>query len=81
MEDVFFPLLNGGAKEFKEKWARYKKPKAFKKNMSLFVSPNGEYVAIAAGNQITILQKGDDYMHPTCIFTSESTISNLWSTY
>ncbi|XP_020256602.1 MAG2-interacting protein 2 isoform X2 [Asparagus officinalis] len=64
-----------GAKQLKEKWTRYKRPRLFTKRTSLFVSPNGEYIAIACRNQITILQKGDNYMHPTGIFTSNDRLT------
>lgn len=37
--------------------------------MSLFVSARGDYVAIASGNQIAILQKDNDYQEPVGIFT------------
>ncbi|KAH7668338.1 WD40-repeat-containing domain-containing protein [Dioscorea alata] len=59
-----------GLKQFREKLGGYKKPRTLKRSFSLFVSPGGEHVAIAAGNQIIILQKDDDYMEPCGIFVS-----------
>lgn len=39
--------------------------------VSLFISSTGELVAVAASNQITILQKEDNYAEPCGIFTSK----------
>ncbi|XP_010272299.1 PREDICTED: MAG2-interacting protein 2 isoform X2 [Nelumbo nucifera] len=58
-----------GLSQLKEKWDKYKNPKRLNKLVSLFISPSGEYVAIAVGSQITILQKGDDYKEPCGSFT------------
>ncbi|XVE58313.1 hypothetical protein DITRI_Ditri04bG0160200 [Diplodiscus trichospermus] len=71
-----------GLSQLKEKWAGYKSPKKMKKQVSLFISPRGERVAVAAGNQVTILRKEDDYQEPCGIFTSNSLISctcGAWS--
>ncbi|XWS61376.1 hypothetical protein CRYUN_Cryun07bG0121200 [Craigia yunnanensis] len=71
-----------GVSQLKEKWAGYKNPKKLKKPVSLFISPRGERVAVAAGNQVTILRKEDDYQEPCGFFTSSSLISctcGAWS--
>jgi neuroblastoma-amplified sequence len=39
--------------------------------VSLFVSPNAEYVAVTVGNRIIVLRKGDDYTSPCGVYTSE----------
>ena len=64
-------LLDEGVSQLKEKWAGYKNPKKLKKPVSLFISPRGERVAVAAGNQVIILRKEDDYQEPCGIFTSK----------
>ncbi|KHG22734.1 Neuroblastoma-amplified sequence [Gossypium arboreum] len=58
-----------GVSQLKEKWIRFKNPKKMRKPVSLFISPRGERVAVAAGNQVTILRKEDDYQEPCGIFT------------
>ncbi|KAL5567716.1 hypothetical protein UlMin_024291 [Ulmus minor] len=66
----------------KEKWAGYKQPKKLRKLTSLIISPSGERVAVAAGNHITILQKGDDYSEPCGTFSTSSLVSfstGTWS--
>ncbi|KAK8658359.1 hypothetical protein V6N13_036567 [Hibiscus sabdariffa] len=71
-----------GVSQLKEKWVGSKNPKKLKKPASLIVSPRGERVAVAAGNQVTILRKEDDYLEPFGIFTSGSIISctcGAWS--
>ena len=50
----------------------YASKKKLKRWVSLFVSLRGERVAVAARNQITILQKDDNYQEPCGIFTSNS---------
>ena len=65
-------LPDEGLKQF---MGGYKKPRTWKRRFSLFVSPGGEHVAVAAGNQIIILQKDDDYMEPCGIFVSEYIIN------
>ncbi|XP_073099912.1 MAG2-interacting protein 2 [Elaeis guineensis] len=64
-----------GVNRLKEKWNQYKRPMTFKKKISLFVSPDGEHVAVAAENQIFILQKDDDHMEPCGIFTSNDRLT------
>lgn len=66
-----FPSCLEGWSRLKEKWNEYNQPKKMKKLISLFISPNGERVAVAAGNQITILWKDDDYLEPCGTFTSK----------
>ncbi|GAV82820.1 Sec39 domain-containing protein [Cephalotus follicularis] len=61
-----------GVSLLKGKWSGYRQPKKIKKTISLFVSPRGERVAVAAGNKITILRKEDDYQEPCGIFSCDS---------
>lgn len=71
-----------GVSQLKEKWNGYRRPRKLRKWVSLFVSPMGEHVAIAVGNQITILQKNDEYQEPCGFFTSDSLgtfIAGTWS--
>ncbi|CAL9082320.1 unnamed protein product [Musa acuminata var. zebrina] len=58
-----------GVNQLKERWYGYRRPRANKKRVSLFVSPGGELVAVAAENRITILHKDDNYMEPCGVFT------------
>lgn len=64
-------LFHEGLSQLKEKLTEYKQPKKLKKLTSLFVSPRGERVAVAAGNHITILRKEDDYTVPCGIFAGK----------
>lgn len=64
-------LLNEGVSQLKEKLVGNKNPKKIKKPVSLIVSPRAERVAVASGNQVTILRKEDDYQEPFGIFTSK----------
>ncbi|CAK9146529.1 unnamed protein product [Ilex paraguariensis] len=79
----FLSLLSTrGVCQLKEKWSEYWHPRKLRKWISLFVSPRGERVAIAAWNQITILQKDDDYLEPCGIFTSSNLVPftcGIWS--
>ncbi|WJX34291.1 hypothetical protein P8452_22417 [Trifolium repens] len=59
-----------GVSQLKEKWTEYNEPKRLRKLVSLFVSPTAKYVAVAAGNRITILSKEDDYQQSYAIFNS-----------
>ncbi|WRX17057.1 Sec39 domain - like 1 [Theobroma cacao] len=71
-----------GVRQLKERWTGYKNPKKMKKPVSLFISPRGDRVAVAAGNQVTILRREDDYQEPCGIFTSSSLVSctcGAWS--
>ncbi|XP_077245639.1 MAG2-interacting protein 2-like isoform X2 [Tasmannia lanceolata] len=69
---VFSLLSARGIYQLKEKWDEYKRPRILKKSESLFISPRGDYIAVAARNQITILRKDDNYMEPCGIFTSNA---------
>ncbi|PIN16554.1 putative protein (Neuroblastoma-amplified protein) [Handroanthus impetiginosus] len=53
----------------KEKWSKYKQPRRLRRSVSLFVSARGDYVAVASGNHITILQKDNDYQEPVGTFS------------
>ncbi|KAI3924574.1 hypothetical protein MKX01_038014 [Papaver californicum] len=66
-----------GVKRLKEKWDERKNPRRPKKWMSLFVSSGGEYVAVASGNKITILQKNDDYKVPCGIFIGHDKLATF----
>lgn len=72
---IFMPLLlmlnHEGLSEFRDKWTTNRHSQKLSKWLSMFVSPSGEYVAIAAGNEITILQRDDNYQEPCGIFTSK----------
>ncbi|XP_052303257.1 MAG2-interacting protein 2 isoform X2 [Populus trichocarpa] len=64
----------------KDKWSDYRNYNSnnsrlatrIKRNLSLFISPRGEYVAVASANQITILSKENEYQQPHGIFTCSS---------
>ncbi|PIA34738.1 hypothetical protein AQUCO_03700186v1, partial [Aquilegia coerulea] len=79
----FLPLQ--GVNQLKQKWDQYKHPRKLKKWKSLFVSSRGEHVAVASGNQITILQKSNNYKEPCGIFTSYNRhatfLLGAWSDY
>lgn len=78
----FLSLLSlQGVNQLKEKWNEYKQPRKLRKLASLFISPRGERVAVASGNQITILQKEDDYSKPCGTFTSGSLTSFTTGTW
>ncbi|KAM1126998.1 hypothetical protein ACFX2B_041600 [Malus domestica] len=71
-----------GVNQLREKWSEYKQPRKLRKLASLFISPRGERVAVASGNQITILQKEDEYSKPCGTFTCGSLTSftiGTWS--
>ncbi|XP_052190768.1 MAG2-interacting protein 2 isoform X2 [Diospyros lotus] len=75
-------LSTRGVSQLKEKLSGIRRPKKLRRWISLFISPMGKHVAVAVGNQITILQKDDDYQEPCGIFTSSSTgtfTSGIWS--
>lgn len=71
LNGLIFPLFMVGVSQLKDKWNKYKQPRKLKKLTSLFISPRGERVAVAAGNQITVLQKEDDYLEPCGTFSSK----------
>ncbi|KAK4790120.1 hypothetical protein SAY86_017424 [Trapa natans] len=69
----FFSLISAkGVSQLREKWSQHKQPRKLRKIVSLFISSSGEHVAVASSNQITILQKEDDYAAPCGIFTNGS---------
>ncbi|XP_051138019.1 MAG2-interacting protein 2 [Andrographis paniculata] len=71
-----------GITQLKEKWSEYRQPKRFKRLVSLFVSARGDYVAVASGNQITILRKDNDYQEPVGIFRCQNAVTfkcGTWS--
>ncbi|KAM0071082.1 putative transcription factor WD40-like family [Helianthus debilis subsp. tardiflorus] len=75
-------LSTKGLSEFREKWTTNRHPQKLSKWTSVFVSPSGEHVAIAVGNEITILQIDDSYQEPCGKFTSNSLVtfmSGVWS--
>ncbi|KAF5731302.1 hypothetical protein HS088_TW19G00909 [Tripterygium wilfordii] len=82
-KDGLFSLLSvRGVSQLKEKWSSYWHPRKLKRRVSLVISPRGEHVAVAAGNQITILQKEDDYREPCGIFIASDLgtfIHGAWS--
>ncbi|GFP88784.1 mag2-interacting protein 2 [Phtheirospermum japonicum] len=61
-----------GITQLKEKWSKYRQPRRLRRLVSLFVSARGDYVAVASGYKITILQKDDEYKEPVGIFTCGS---------
>ncbi|KAL5982892.1 hypothetical protein ACLOJK_016971 [Asimina triloba] len=66
-----------GISQLKKKWVGSKRQRAVKKWASLFISQRGEYVAVAAGNQITILNKDDSYMETRGIFTGDEWLTSF----
>ncbi|KAL7003648.1 hypothetical protein U1Q18_004797 [Sarracenia purpurea var. burkii] len=73
--NLFSLLSSRGVSQLKEKWSGYRSPRKVRKWASLFVSPRGERVAVAVGNQLTILQKDDDYQQPCGLFTNISLLA------
>ncbi|KAL5074060.1 hypothetical protein RYX36_013044 [Vicia faba] len=72
LEAMAFSVKHGtGVTQLKEKWTEYNEPTRLRKLVSLFVFPTAKYVvvAIATGNQITILSKEDEYQQSYAIFT------------
>ncbi|KAL6541474.1 hypothetical protein OROGR_010960 [Orobanche gracilis] len=61
-----------GLTQLKDKWSKYREPRRLRRLVSLFVSESGDYVAVASGNQITILQKDNEYKEPVGTFTCGS---------
>ncbi|KAK4362884.1 hypothetical protein RND71_018125 [Anisodus tanguticus] len=75
-------LSSSGIAQLKERWTKHGHPTKVRRYASLFVSSRGELVAVASGNQITILQKDDDYQTPCGIFICKSITSfrcGAWS--
>ncbi|CAA0813048.1 MAG2-interacting protein 2 [Striga hermonthica] len=58
-----------GITQLRDKWSKNRQPRRSRRLVSLFVSAMGDYVAVASGNQITILPKNNDYKEPVGIFT------------
>lgn len=69
--DIYYAWFRIGINQLKEKWIEYKQPRKLKKLTSLFISPSGDYVAVASGNLITILHKKDDYSKPFGTFSGK----------
>lgn len=61
-------LIRAVVGRLRDKWIGYNQTQRIGRSVSLFISPSGERVAVAAGNQITILRKEDDYLDPFGIF-------------
>ncbi|KAH0691659.1 hypothetical protein KY289_019017 [Solanum tuberosum] len=75
-------LSSSGIAQLKERWRKHGHPTKVRRYASLFVSPRGDLVAVASGNQITILQKDDDYQKPCGVFVCKSITSfhcGAWS--
>lgn len=64
---TFIPICEVAGRLW-DKWIGSNKPLRIGRSVSLFISSSGERVAVAAGNQITILRKEDDYLDPFGIF-------------
>lgn len=64
-----------GTKQLKRKWNEFWRPRRSKTKMALFVSPDGEHVALGFRNQLVILQKDDDYMEPCGIYIGNDSLS------
>jgi hypothetical protein len=64
-------LYTRGVTQLRENWTGYTHTPKLRKLTSLFISPSGEHVAIAAGNRVTILHKKDDYQEPCGFFTGK----------
>ncbi|GAB2265039.1 hypothetical protein Dimus_000106 [Dionaea muscipula] len=77
----FLSLLSiQGLSRLRDRWNAYGQPRRLKRLASIFVSPKGEHVAVAVGNQITILRKVDDYQDPCGSFTGVGTfLYGTWS--
>ncbi|KAG0502427.1 hypothetical protein HPP92_002499 [Vanilla planifolia] len=72
---MLFYLTIQGAKQLKQKWNEYWRPRMSKRKMAIFVSPEAEHVALAIGNQVVILQKDDDYMEPCGTYACDDRLS------
>ncbi|OIT26501.1 PREDICTED: MAG2-interacting protein 2 [Nicotiana attenuata] len=75
-------LSSSGIAQLKERWRKQGDPTKVRRYASLFVSARGDLVAVASGNQITIMQKGDDYQKPCGIYICKSITSfccGAWS--
>ncbi|XP_022959283.1 MAG2-interacting protein 2-like [Cucurbita moschata] len=77
----FLSLFRIGGR-LRNKWIGYNQPQRIERSVSLFISSSGERVAVAAGNQITILRKKDDYLDSFGIFLDTNVASftmGAWS--
>ncbi|CAN4085664.1 unnamed protein product [Withania somnifera] len=75
-------LSSSGVAQLKERWRKHGHPAKIRRYASLFVSSRGDLVAVASGNQITILQKDDDYQKHCGIFICKNITSfhcGAWS--
>lgn len=75
-------LSTKGLSELREKWTTNRNQQKLSKCISMFVSPSGDHVAIAVGNEITILQRDDNYQEPCGIYTSSFPVTFMlgaWS--
>lgn len=73
-----------GITQLKEKWSEYREPKRLRRFVSLFVSARGDYIAVASGNQITILPKDNDYQEAVGTFKCGNAVSftcGTWSEF
>lgn len=66
-----------GIAQLKERWRKHGNPTKVRRCASLFVSPRDDLVAVASGNQITILQKVDEYQKPRGIFNCKFQEPNI----
>ncbi|TVU51498.1 hypothetical protein EJB05_02930 [Eragrostis curvula] len=79
-------LSLAGVSKLRERWAGYGTSGRSRKRrgdgVSLFVSPNAEYVAVTVGNRIVVLRKGDDYSSPCGVYTNNDRMtfftSGVW---
>lgn len=74
LELLVLVAFHEGLNQLKEKWNEGKRPRTLSKWALLFVSPRGDYVAVAVRNRITIFRKDDNYMDPCGVFTSKCLI-------
>ncbi|XP_022971815.1 MAG2-interacting protein 2 isoform X2 [Cucurbita maxima] len=77
----FLSLFRIGGR-LRDKWIGYNQRQRIERSVSLFISSSGERVAVAAGNQITILRKEDDYLDSFGIFLDTNVASftmGAWS--
>ncbi|CAN6452195.1 unnamed protein product [Victoria cruziana] len=72
---IYSFLASRGLKKLRDKWGNYALPKSLKKEMSLFISPKSEYVAVAARNQIRVFHKDEKYMEPCGFYSASNKLS------
>ncbi|XP_071709835.1 MAG2-interacting protein 2 [Rutidosis leptorrhynchoides] len=78
---LFRLISTKGLSELREKWTSSRHQQKLSKWTSMFVSPTGEHVAIAVGNQITILQRDDNYQQPCGIYISDFPVTFLFGAW